>query len=410
MSEILTPYDEFPVHQASRPFSYIPSTDYNWDDGYYFGVFSAEQGVHLATGARINPNSDMIGGYALLNVRGHQTTLRFNRAWRRNFNVEVGPWKVAFVTPLRTIRLTLGANESGMEFDLTWEGSSPAFLEEHHVATIRGRRTTDQSRYSQPGVASGWISLGDERWDVTPDSWHAARDHSWGLYAERPPLSPIASLLPPRAVDDGPRRALRFWTCFHTGAFSGFYHLHETEDGVQTKMNDVFGTPFGGRLYRGWDDEVVELTAGEHRLELDANLMLVRGELDLTDDEGRIWRQIFEPSAPPWIVQTMGYHPGSWKDGGTFVTYHGSEELAIEWDAFDFSNQPSPYTPYAVTGQAAASTFGEGVQREAMVQGPEYLCKVTTIAPDGTEAVGAAQVEFFLNGHHARYNPRGDAA
>ena len=39
---MLTPYDEFPVHQASRPFSYIPSTDYNWDDGYYFGVQSRE--------------------------------------------------------------------------------------------------------------------------------------------------------------------------------------------------------------------------------------------------------------------------------------------------------------------------------------------------------------------------------
>lgn len=38
----------------------------------------------------------------------------------------------------------------------------------------------------------------------------------------------------------------------------------------------------------------------------------------------------------PWVVQTMGYHPGSWSDGGTFFTYHGSEELALEWDQFDF--------------------------------------------------------------------------
>lgn len=405
---MLTPYDEFPVHQASRPFSYIPSTDYNWDDGYYFGVFSPAEGVHLSTGARINPNSDMIGGYALLNVRGHQTTLRFNRCWRRNFNVEIGPWKVEFVELMKRIRLTLGANESGMEFDLMWEGSSPAFLEEHHVATNRGRRTTDQSRYSQPGKATGWIKLGAQRWEVEPQNWHGARDHSWGLYAERPPLSPVASLLPPREENAGPKRALRFWTCFRSEPFSGFWHVHETPDGEQAKMNDVFGTPFGGAIYEGWDRPPVELASVTHAIDVDPKtLMLRKAEIELTDRSGGVWRQMFEPAAPPWVVQTMGYHPGSWKDGGTFFTFHGSEELAIEWDHFDFSVQPAPYTPYKVSGESAATTFGEGAHRGTLVQGPEYLCRVTTTAPDGTVGEGAGQVEFFLNGPHRRYNPEG---
>ena len=164
---MLTPYDEFPVHQVAHTFSYIPSTDYNWDDGYYFGVFNPDEGVFLATGARINPNSDIIGGYALLNVRGHQTTLRFNRTWRRDFNLKIGPWEAEFVEPLRKIRLVLRENQSGIRFDLLWEGTSPAFLEEHHVAVNRGRRTTDQTRYSQPGMASGSIGLrgtGDGTW------------------------------------------------------------------------------------------------------------------------------------------------------------------------------------------------------------------------------------------------------
>lgn len=403
---MLTPYDEFPVHQSSRPFSYIPSTDYNWDDGYYFGVFSPAEGVHLATGARINPNSDMIGGYALLNVHGHQTTLRFNRCWRRNFNIEIGPWKVEFVELLKRIRLTLGANDSGMEFDLMWEGTSPPILEKHHVATNRGRRTTDQSRYSQPGTATGWIKLGERLWQVEPHGWHGARDHSWGLYAERPPLSPLPSLLPPRDIDAGPKRALRFWTCFRSEPFSGFWHVHETPGGEQTEMNDVFGTPFGGTLYRGWDEPPVELVSLKHDIVVDPEtLMLRQADIELTDRDGGVWLQRFEPAAPPWVVQTMGYHPGSWKDGGTFFTYHGSEELAIEWDAFDFATQPTPYTPYEVSGEAAATTFGEGAHRGTTVQGPEYLCRVTTTAPDGTRGIGAGQVEFFLNGKHHRYNP-----
>jgi hypothetical protein len=366
-------------------------------------VFNPDEGVFLATGARVNPNSDMIGGYALLNVRGKQTTLRFNRAWRRDFNVKIGPWRVEFVEPLKVIRLVLETNPSGITFDLLWEGTSPAFLEDHHVAVHRGRRTTDQTRYSQPGQVSGHLALGEQTWTVTPNQWSGARDHSWGLYAERPPLSPLASLLPPREVDGGPKRALRFWTCFRTGSYSGFFHLHETADGVQTKMNDVFGTPFGGSIHEGWSAPI-ELTAGRHEIEFQPGTRIMRqATIFLTDAAGREWRQSFEAAAPPWIVQTMGYQPGSWEDGGTFFTYHGSEELALEWDAFDFTTQPFAYTPYKVAGEAAETNFGEGNAVNQMVHGPEYLARVTTYAPDGSVHRGAAQVELFINGPYHRY-------
>jgi hypothetical protein len=403
---MLTPYDEFPVHQAPYPFSHVPSTDYSWDDGYYFGAFSADDGVFLATGARINPNTDMIGGYVLLNVRGHQRTLRFNRTWRRNFLVEIGPWKVEFVEPMKRIRLTLAPNDSGISYDLMWEGTAPAFEEEHHIATNRGRRVTDQTRYSQPGHATGWIEQDGKRWEVTPDRWSGARDHSWGLYAERPPLAPPASLLPPRDTSEGPQRAFRFWAVFRTDPFSGFFHLHETADGVQCKMNDVFGTPFGGHIFKGWEGAPIELAGGRHELTFKPGTGIMESAtITLQDHAGGEWKLLFEVAAPPWIVQTMGYHPGSWKDGGTFFTYHGSEELAIEWDEFDFSNQPVPYQPYVVRGEAATDTFGTGTDANNRVQGPEYLCTVTTRAPDGTVGRGAAQVEMFVNGRHHRYAP-----
>lgn len=404
MSTLLTPYDEFPVHQASRPFSYIPSTDYSWDEGYWFAVFNPDEKVFLGLYLRVNPNTDMIGGCALLNVAGYQTTLRFNRCWRRNFNLEVGPLKVTIVEPLKRIHLLLGENESGIDFDLMWEGTSPAFLEEHHIATHRGRRTTDQTRYSQPGKASGRIGFRGREWAVEPEGWSGARDHSWGLYASRPPLSPLPSLLPPPAQDEGPKRALRFWTCFRTEPYSGFFHLHETADGVQTKMNDVFGTPFDGRIFRGWDEEDIELVAGSHQMEFQPGTrILKRATFTLTDKQGREWRQVFDIETPPWIVQPMGAFPGSWKDGGTFFTYHGSEELAIEFDEGDFSKQPFEYTPYKVSGAAAEEGFNTGTSNGSMVHGPEYLARVTTHAPDGSVSTGSSQVELFVNGAYHPY-------
>jgi hypothetical protein len=400
---LLTPYDEFPVHQAPHPFSYIPSTDYSWDEGYWFSVFNADHKVFLGTYLRVNPNTDMIGGCAILNVAGYQVTLRFNRCWRQNFDLMVGPYKMTIEEPLKRIRLSLADNDSGLSFDILWEGTSPAFLEDHHIATNRGRRTTDQTRYSQPGKAKGWIKFRDKDWQVEPADWSGARDHSWGLYASRPPLSPLPSLLPP-PQDAGPKRAMRFWTCFRTPPFSGFFHLHETADGVQCKMNDVFGTPFGGRIFKGWDDEDIELVAGTHKMEFEPGTrILKKATFALIDVQGREWQQIFDIETPPWIVQPMGAFPGSWKDGGTFFTYHGSEELAIEFDEGDFSNQPFEYKPYGVSGSAAEEGFNTGTSQGSLVHGPEYLARVTTHAPDGTVSKGASQVELFINGPYRPY-------
>lgn len=401
----LTPYDEFPVHQASTPFSHIPSTDYNWDDGYYWGVFSPAEKVFLAIGLRINPNTDMIGGYALLNENGRQLTVRFSRCWRRDFDLKVGPFRCTVVQPLKKLHIALDPNESGLTFDLEWEGICPAFLENHHVAVSRGRRTTDQSRYSQPGVARGTITARGKTYAVNPETWSGSRDHSWGLYAERPPLGPVATWLPPKQGAGGPARAMRFWTCFRAADYGGFFHFHETPTGAPHETGDVFGGTFAGHLLHGWENPPVALTSVERHFEYQPGSRILQlADLKITDEHGQLWHLQFRTASPPWVVQTMGYTPGSWKDGGTFHTYHGSEELALEWDEFDFSKQPFRYTPYAVKGAAAADTFGLGMNYDHPIHGIEYLSAVTLRAPDGSTHTGAAQVEHFING---RYEPYG---
>jgi hypothetical protein len=146
------------------------------------------------------------------------------------------------------------------------------------------------------------------------------------------------------------------------------------------------------------------LTAGRHELEFEAGTSILKsGRVFLTDSAGGEWRQEIRIASPPWVPMTMGYTPGSWKDGGTFFTYHGSEELAFEWDEFDFSKQPMMYTPYQVSGTAARDEFGLGLIYDKPIHGIEYLGEITTIAPDGTRGAGAGQIEFFVNGPYRPY-------
>lgn len=390
---MLTPYDEFPVHQAPYPFSHIPATDTGWDDGYWFGAFSPDDDVFLFTGMRVSPNTDMIGGYAGISHAGRQYTARFSRVWRDDFSTRIGPFGYEVIEPYRDIRVTLDPwDDVDLRFDFHWLGLAPPFEEDHHVATTRGRRTTDQTRYSQAGTASGWFEFEGQRREIAPSSWYASRDHSWGLYAQRAPIAPDPALLPPRPTP-AVRRAFRFWSTFVTGDYSGFFHLHEAEDGSRATMNDTFGTPFEGQVHRGWD-AAFPLVDAEHDLTFRGKTRVMEhGTLTMTDLDGGTWIQRFETVGQPWSPFPVGYNVGTWRDGGTLHTYHGTDGPFVETDDFNISVQPFKRQLY------------NGLK--LTVWGCEYLARVELTDPKGRTSHGAAQVEIFLDG---RYDPYGFVA
>jgi hypothetical protein len=385
---MLSAYDELPIHQIPHPVSVVANTDPGFDDGYYFGVFSPTEETFCFMGIRINPNTDLVGGYVAFNRAGVQRTVRFSRTWRELADTQVGPFRIEFVEPFKQIRLTLAENDSGLALDVTWRGSAPAYEEAHHWAVNRGRPTTDQTRYSQPGTVEGWISVDGSRTAVTPDTWYGSRDHSWGLYHQRAPLAPNPKWLPPYQPGGIPR-AMRFWTIFGAGELSGFYGFHETADGRQVKMNDTFGTPFEGAFHFGWH-ETVELVGVRHELTfLDDKKIISHAKIVLIDSDGGEWLQELTPVGMPWVAETMGYDKGSWKDGGSMRTYHGIG-VTLEWDEFDFTKQPFTHTMY------------DGTVLENLV-GREYLAEIVTTSPDGRSWTGAGQIEFFLDGPFPRY-------
>jgi hypothetical protein len=385
---MLTPYDEFPVHQVSRPFSYIPSTDVAWDDGYFFGLQSPKHGVFLFTGMRVSPNTDMIGGYAGVCIDGRQVTSRHSRVWRPNFDTAIGPLRYRIVEPFRDIHLVLEPNESPLSFDFHWLGEGPPYEESHHQATNRGRRTTDQTRYTQAGAAEGWVAFDGTRYEVTPDTWGATRDHSWGIYDDRPPFKRLTQWLPPYEKPEQ-QRALRLWVPFRSKDYTGFYCFHEDAQGNNLGLNDVFGTPFEGRVDLGWD-RAIEFVSGTHELEFHPGTRVMKkGVVTLEDEAGGVWRQEFEAVGMPWYPATIGYGQGSWKDGGSMSTYHGDGPVQ-EWDEFDVSEQPFTYTPY-------------GIERSVPMQGSEYLLQIQSTDPNGNTVAATAQLELFINGPYTPY-------
>lgn len=381
---MLSPYDELFVHQTPETFAEVSSSDLGWDDGTYLGVYSAVHRCFLFAGMRVSPNSDMIGGYVGIAAGGRQRTVRFSRPWRSDMSTSIGPMHLEVVRPFEEVRLRVDECDAGLACDITWRASRPAHLEPRHRARRHGRLTTDQSRYSQGGSPTGWIDDDGERITVDPTDWSADRDHSWGLYAARSPLAPSSRWLPPVDELDGARRALRLWANLELGAAAGMFQIHEDEHGGRSGLNDTFATPFEGRMWRDgapW----IRFVDGRHRIDLVPGTRVVRRlEVELVDDDGHTWIQEYVPTAPPWTPAVIGYHRGSWSDGGSMFTYRDGP--SVECDELEID--PQPFT----------LVMADGREHTGMI-GNEYVCEVTMTDPDGNRSEpGIAHLECFLDG------------
>ena len=295
---MLTKYDEYPIHQAVRPFSELPSTDLGWNDGYYFAIFNPELKIKLFWCLRVHPNSDVVHAWAGFVRNDRQRTVRFSRAWRPDCDTVIGPYGIDFVEAYRRIRLSLDANESGYGFDLEWLGIAPPHEEDRRVFSENGRRVTDQLRYVQEGTARGWFEIDGERVDVSPDAgWGAFRDHSWGIYFASPPIQPDPKWFPPKVrtrafepnahVEPG-RLAFMTWNNIQTDAFSGIYWIYEDEDGV---THPVWTSPqamqIGGALDFGWDGPRLHIVDVRHDFRFrEGTRVFAGGTTTLTDENG----------------------------------------------------------------------------------------------------------------------------
>lgn len=386
----LTPLDEYPFHATPYPMSYIPNSDPAWDDGYYFLAYDLETGASVWTGMRIAPNSNIIGGYVNTNVRGVQRALRLSRIWRDDFDVAIGPLRFEFIEPLKAIRLTCAPNDSGITMDIVWRGLSPCHLAMHHRAVRAGRYSTDQSRYHQVGTATGWLEIDGTRYVMAEDApWGGSRDRSWGVYESRPPLAAAPSYFPP-AMPPAIPRALRFSCFVECANLSAYFHFHEGPEGQRVVLNDAFGVPLEGSIDFGWEGGKLTITDYAHALNWRPGTRSVTdGTVTLTDADGGIWTLAIDVRHPPHVLGQIGYHIGAWTDGGTIHTWHGASP-AMEWDEFDFSQQPCQHT-----------FPGNGETRT--VFGVEHLAAIQLTAPDGTVHAGRAQFEVFLNGKYTPY-------
>lgn len=190
--------DEQFNHQVVETFATVAQSDLAWTEKVC-GMAAARDGsVQIGFGFGKYTNRNVVDAYAGVSRGVEQWVVRASRSLHSDpETVDVGPISYEIIEPLHSIRVKLEANEQQpIAFDIVFTSVVPCVVEQREDRRdMHGfRRATDQIRYHQTGVVSGWLEVAGERTEISPESWVSTRDKSWGV---RPQVGiPIADMEP----------------------------------------------------------------------------------------------------------------------------------------------------------------------------------------------------------------------
>lgn len=185
---MLSSFDDYPIHQTSRPVAHTASTDLNHYDRYFFNGYTRDTRLFFAAAMGLYPNRHVADASFSVVVDGgtsdaRQISVHASRrapADRAEAN-EVGPIRVEVLEPLHALRLEIDAPEHGLRADLTFVRRSAPIEEPHFRHQVGVRVMLDYTRLTQFGGWEGWIEIDGEITDLAPGETLGSRDRSWGI-------------------------------------------------------------------------------------------------------------------------------------------------------------------------------------------------------------------------------------
>jgi hypothetical protein len=326
---MLTPLDDFLVHQTPETVDRVATSDRNFYDRYYFNAHTLDGSVFMVVAMGLYPNIGVIDAFVTVMLDGKaQHILRASRELGADrMHTKVGPIGVEVIEGLRRLRVYAEQNQHGITFDMTFEGTTPAYEEPHFFRRLGNRVSMDYTRLTQCGRWSGTLKAGGRTFHVEPGTWWGARDHSWGIRpvgGGEPQAAP-----PPGAGPSG------FWWLWSTVQFPDAALLVTcSEDGDGSRWHtsaEVLYPESSGRAAE-------RLTFISHEIELlPGTRTFRRGAVMLARPDGSTVKVRMEPRTTLYM-SAVGYaYAGGWRHG----QYHGP--LVVEgetWDLTDASLLP----------------------------------------------------------------------
>jgi hypothetical protein len=332
---MLNKLDDFPIHQTPEPIAHPATSDRNVYDRTWFNGYAKDGSYYFGIGMAVYPHRGIMDcAFSVVKPDGRQFCFYGSRrAPTERTEMQVGPFRMEVLEPMKRTRVVLEDNESGVSCDITFSARTAAIQEARQTLWSGARRTMDATRFDQFGRLSGVVRTPEGEIKVSEDMCHGTKDRSWGVrgVGERDvggaPTMPqgICFVWAPLFWDDHITHAIFFdgqkgEALVREGIVAPLYASEAEVPGVQD-----------GRDQR--------MATARHRIQYHRGTRLASSaEIDLVDHDGATRTISLEPILK-FQMKGLGYGHPEWGQG----MWKG--ELAIGHEAFD-PRQLNPLEPW----------------------------------------------------------------
>jgi hypothetical protein len=179
---MLNKFDDFPIHQTPEPLAQPAGSDFNLYDRTWYNGYSPDGDYYFALGMAIYPHRGILDcAFSVIERGGRQHCFYGSRrAPVERTEMQVGPFKIDIIEPMRQARVTLDTNPSGITCDLTFHARTASIQEGRQVLWSGARRMMDATRFDQFGQWEGHITHPEGSIKVEAHRCHGTKDRSWG--------------------------------------------------------------------------------------------------------------------------------------------------------------------------------------------------------------------------------------
>lgn len=318
---MLTPFDDYAIHQTSLPVAHAGNGHPNQYDRYWFNGYTED--LYFSIGLGVYPNRGIIdAAFSVVHNGVQRSVFASGLVPQDRTQTTIGPITIEVLEPMRVNRIRVDAPEYGLVADLTYRARTPAHEEPRQTTHSGSTLKMDVTRTTQLGTWTGTLRSGDA---VVPmdRTVYGTKDRSWGI---RPVGQPA-----PAAPSVEKNKVYFLWAPLHFADRCLHHMAFEDERGSRWAQTSVLLPVIGDEDPVTGSDLAFTPVQVEHEVRWAPGLRRSEGAtLRVQDADGDAGQIELEPLLT-FRQRGVGYFHPKWGHGnwhGDFAI--GGEEFAVE--------------------------------------------------------------------------------
>jgi hypothetical protein len=193
---MLTPFDDYPVHQTALPLAHAGGGHADFYDRFWFNGYTEDSYFAVACG--LYPNRGVIdAAFSVVSDGVQRSVFASGPIPADRTSTAVGPISIEVVEPLRINRVRVDAPDHGLVADITATARTAAYEEPRQTRYAGARLFMDVTRATQMVTWTGEVQSGGGFLDlVASGPVLGTKDRSWGVrpVGEPAPAAPAGAV------------------------------------------------------------------------------------------------------------------------------------------------------------------------------------------------------------------------